>query len=155
VLRYGLVLFSCSSARSNSTGFEAPESSRSCATATALLLYALTSVRGASDVIGVIELLFAALIAARRFSPRAAAAGSIGAVAVFVGDADLLVSTPGFGSWCRASRGGPERDRRLSREGCLPPRRRRLGGAKRFAQFTGEGHSDSGVVGEAFRPTRR
>jgi reactive chlorine resistance protein C len=59
-------------------------------------LYALTSVRGASDVIGVIELLVAALIAARRFSPRAAAAGSMGAVAVFVATLTFLVSTPGI-----------------------------------------------------------
>ena len=59
-------------------------------------LYPLTSVKGASEVIGVIELLVAALIAARRFSPRAAAAGSIGAVAVFVATLTFLVSTPGI-----------------------------------------------------------
>src|SRR2546426_10582331 len=59
-------------------------------------LYPLPSVKGASEVIGVIELLVAALIAARRFSPRAAAAGSIGAGAVFVATLTFLVSTPGI-----------------------------------------------------------
>src|SRR3989454_12775678 len=59
-------------------------------------LYPLTSVRGASEVIGVIKLLVAALIAARRFSPRAAAAGSIGAVAVVVAALTFLGSTPGI-----------------------------------------------------------
>jgi len=59
-------------------------------------LYGLTSVSGASNVIGVIELLFAALIAVRRFSPPAAAIGSLGAVGMFVTTLTFLVSTPGL-----------------------------------------------------------
>jgi reactive chlorine resistance protein C len=58
-------------------------------------LLGLAGVRGASNVIGVIELLFAALIAVRRFSPLVAALGSLGAVGMFVTTLTFLVSTPG------------------------------------------------------------
>src|SRR5689334_862421 len=47
-------------------------------------LYALTDVRGASRIIGVAEIAITLLIAARPFSPRASAAGSIGAIGMFL-----------------------------------------------------------------------
>src|SRR2546427_5492026 len=56
----------------------------------------MSSERGASVVRGLMVLLVAPFMAARRFSPRAAAAGSIGAVAVFVATLTFLVSTPGI-----------------------------------------------------------
>jgi uncharacterized membrane protein YkgB len=62
-------------------------------------LYDLTDVRGASRVIGVVEIAIALLIASRPFSRRAAAIGSIGAVAMFLSTLSFLATTPGM--WAR------------------------------------------------------
>ena len=62
-------------------------------------LYAVTDTRGASRVIGFAEIAIALLIATRSFSPRASAAGSIGAVIMFLTTLSFLVTTPG--SWGR------------------------------------------------------
>ena len=59
-------------------------------------LYHVTDVRGASRVIGVAEIVIAILIAVRPFSPRAAAIGSIGAVAMFLTTLSFLATTPGM-----------------------------------------------------------
>jgi len=60
-------------------------------------LYGLTGVRGVSRIIGVAEIAIALLIAARPFSPRASAAGSIGAIVMFLTTLSFLATTPG--SW--------------------------------------------------------
>ena len=62
-------------------------------------LYALTGVREASRIIGCAEIAVALLMAARRFSWRASAAGSIGATLMFLTTLSFLVTTPG--SWGR------------------------------------------------------
>jgi len=60
-------------------------------------LYAVTGVHGVSRVIGVAEIVIALMIAARPFSARVSAAGSVGAVAMFVTTLSFLATTPG--SW--------------------------------------------------------
>jgi uncharacterized membrane protein YkgB len=60
-------------------------------------LYALTDVRGASRIIGVAEIAIALLIAARPLSARVSAAGSIGAMVMFLTTLSFLATTPG--SW--------------------------------------------------------
>lgn len=60
-------------------------------------LYALTGVRGASRIIGVAEIVIALLIAARPFSSRASAVGSLGAIFMFLTTLSFLATTPG--SW--------------------------------------------------------
>src|SRR4051794_33378003 len=47
-------------------------------------LYRIFSVRGTSDLIGIAELAIALLILLRPISPRAAMAGGIGAIAMFL-----------------------------------------------------------------------
>ena len=58
-------------------------------------LYAITSVQGASNVIGIAEILIGALLAAHRFAPRAAVAGGLAAVGMFLVTLTFLVTTPG------------------------------------------------------------
>jgi reactive chlorine resistance protein C len=58
-------------------------------------MYALFGVRGASAVIGVIEIASALLIAARRWAPGASAVGSLLAAGTFVVTLSFLVTTPG------------------------------------------------------------
>lgn len=60
-------------------------------------LYPLFGVQGGSEFIGVIELVLGTLIACRRWSPRASAAGSLIASAVFVVTLSFLVTTPNVG----------------------------------------------------------
>lgn len=60
-------------------------------------LYAFTDVGGASRIIGLTEIAIALLIAARPFSARASAAGSIGAIVMFLTTLSFLATTPG--SW--------------------------------------------------------
>ena len=60
-------------------------------------LYVLTDVRGASRIIGCAEIIIALLIALRPLSRRASAAGSIGAVFMFLTTLSFAISTPG--SW--------------------------------------------------------
>jgi reactive chlorine resistance protein C len=57
-------------------------------------LYDLFDVRIASDVIGLVEIAIGALIATRRFSPRASALGSLLAAAVLCVTMSFLVTTP-------------------------------------------------------------
>ena len=60
-------------------------------------LYHITSVQGASIVIGVAELCIALLIALRRWSPRLSAIGGAGAVATFLITLSFLFTTPNQG----------------------------------------------------------
>jgi reactive chlorine resistance protein C len=60
-------------------------------------LYAVTGVRGASRVIGIVEIAAALLMAARPFSARLSAVGSIAATLMFLTTLSFLATTPG--SW--------------------------------------------------------
>jgi uncharacterized membrane protein YkgB len=58
--------------------------------------YNLFSQQGLSNLIGLIELAIAALIAARPFNPRASALGGVLAVGLFATTLSFLFSTPGI-----------------------------------------------------------
>ena len=58
-------------------------------------MYGVLSVQGVSNVIGVVEIAIAALIAFRPISPKASFAGSLGAVVTFLLTVSFLLSTPG------------------------------------------------------------
>jgi len=58
--------------------------------------YHYLSVRQFSDVLGVVELSIASLIALRPWSPKACAIGSGAAVLMFLTTLSFLVSTPGW-----------------------------------------------------------
>jgi reactive chlorine resistance protein C len=58
-------------------------------------LYPLLGVRGASSLIGVMEIVTALLIASRRWRPRASAYGSLLGAATFATTLSFLVTTPG------------------------------------------------------------
>ena len=58
-------------------------------------VYGPISVRGFSTLLGVIEIAVAILIAARPFSPRASALGSVLAVGMFLTTLSFLLTTPG------------------------------------------------------------
>jgi reactive chlorine resistance protein C len=57
-------------------------------------LYALTSVQGGSNVIGVIELIVGVLLAVRPWWPRASVIGSLGATIAFAITLSFLFTTP-------------------------------------------------------------
>src|SRR5713101_9035750 len=57
-------------------------------------MYAVLSVQAVSNVIGLIEIATALLIAARPFSPEASFVGSLGAVVTFLLTISFLFSTP-------------------------------------------------------------
>src|SRR5262245_63277845 len=58
-------------------------------------LYPVLGIRGASNLIGVVELTAGLLIAQRRWSPRLSAVGSLIAVGTFLVTLSFLVTTPG------------------------------------------------------------
>jgi uncharacterized membrane protein YkgB len=58
-------------------------------------IYDLLSVRGASDVIGSIEIVVAVLIGLRPLSPKLSLLGSLAAVMTFLLTVSFLLSTPG------------------------------------------------------------
>jgi uncharacterized membrane protein YkgB len=58
-------------------------------------MYLVLGKQGVSNVIGTIELLVAALLALRPFSPRASLFGSLGAIATFLLTTSFLFTTPG------------------------------------------------------------
>ena len=58
-------------------------------------MYLVLGKQGVSNVIGVIELLVAALLVLRPFSPRASFFGSLGAIATFLLKISFLFTTPG------------------------------------------------------------
>jgi reactive chlorine resistance protein C len=58
-------------------------------------LYRIFSLQGVSNLIGVIEIVVALLIAVRPFSARLSFIGSIGAIITFVLTVSFLLSTPG------------------------------------------------------------
>jgi uncharacterized membrane protein YkgB len=96
VLRYGLVALLGLWGGFKFTGFEA-EGIRPLVEHSPLLhwLYPLLGVRGASALIGVVELVAALLICTRRWAPRLSAAGSLIAAGTFLVTLSFLVTTPG------------------------------------------------------------
>lgn len=60
-------------------------------------LYPSFGVQGGSEVIGIVELLIGGLIAARRWSPRASAIGSVAAAGMFLVTLSFLFTTPNVG----------------------------------------------------------
>ena len=59
-------------------------------------LYAVTSVQGGSNLIGVIELTIGVLLAVRPWWPRLSVIGSLGATITFAITLSFLVTTPGL-----------------------------------------------------------
>ena len=96
VLRYGLVALLLMWGAFKFTDFEA-EAIRPLIENSPLLswLYPLLGVRGTSALIGVIELVSAALISLRRWKPLWSAIGSLIAVATFLVTLSFLITTPG------------------------------------------------------------
>jgi uncharacterized membrane protein YkgB len=65
-------------------------------------LHAVLGTQGISNVIGVAEIVIAALIAARPFSPEASAMGSLLSIGMFLSTLSFLLSTPDlwhFAEW--------------------------------------------------------
>jgi reactive chlorine resistance protein C len=58
-------------------------------------MYGVLSVQGVSNLIGLTEIVVALLLLARPLSPRAGAAGGIGAAVIFLGTLSFLFTTPG------------------------------------------------------------
>ena len=95
VLRYALVLFLVLFGLAKFTAPEAETIQPWVANSPFLgWLYALTSVQGASNLIGVIELTVGALLAVRPWWPRASVVGSLGAIVAFVITFSFLFTTP-------------------------------------------------------------
>ena len=59
-------------------------------------LYAVTSVQGGSNLIGVVELTVGALLAVRPWWPRLSVIGSLGATLTFLLTLSFLFTTPGL-----------------------------------------------------------
>ena len=95
ILRYGLVFFLIGGGLTKFTQAEALTIQPWVGHSPFLgWLYAVTSVQGASNVIGVIELLLGALLAIRHWWPRLSAIGSLGACVQFVITFSFLFTTP-------------------------------------------------------------
>jgi uncharacterized membrane protein YkgB len=62
-------------------------------------LYLSFSVQGASNLIGISEIVVAVLLALRPISPRLTAIGSVGGIATFLVTLSFLFSTPGAFVW--------------------------------------------------------
>jgi uncharacterized membrane protein YkgB len=62
-------------------------------------LYRIFGLQAVSNLIGMIEILVASLIALRPFSPKISFIGSLGAIITFVLTVSFLFSTPGVFQW--------------------------------------------------------
>jgi uncharacterized membrane protein YkgB len=97
ILRYGLVLFLVLFGLAKFTAAEALTIQPWVANSPFLgWLYALTTVQGASNLLGVIELVLGLLLAVRPWWPRASVIGSLGATVAFAITLSFLVTTPGL-----------------------------------------------------------
>jgi len=95
ILRYGLVLFLVLFGLAKFTPVEAETIQPWVAHSPFLgWLYGFASVQGVSNLIGVIELTIAALLAVRHWWPRASFIGSLGAVVTFLITVSFLFTTP-------------------------------------------------------------
>ena len=96
VLRYGLVLVIFWIGCLKFTAYEA-QGVHAHASNSPLLSWAyhFLDVRNFSRVLGVVEIALAILIATRPLSPKVSAAGSLGAIAMFLTTLSFLLTTPG------------------------------------------------------------
>ena len=97
ILRYSLVLFLVLFGLAKFTAAEAMTIQPWVANSPFLAwLYAVTSVQGGSNVIGVVELAIGVLLAIRPWWPRLSVIGSLGAILTFVITFSFLFTTPGL-----------------------------------------------------------
>lgn len=97
ILRYSLVLFLVLFGLAKFTQAEALTIQPWVANSPFLgWLYATTSVQGASDVIGVVELTIAVLLAVRPWWPRASVIGGLAATLTFITTFSFAFTTPGL-----------------------------------------------------------
>lgn len=96
ILRYGLVFLLLASGAAKFTAFEA-EAIKPLVEHSPFMgwLYNILSPRGASALIGVVELAVGAVMAARKWLPRASGYGSLAAAGMFVVTLSFLFTTPG------------------------------------------------------------
>lgn len=97
ILRYGLVLFLALFGLAKFTPAEAETIQPWVAHSPFLgWLYGVTSVQGASNLIGVVELTIAVLLATRHWWPRVSFVGSLAATVTFLITLSFLFTTPGL-----------------------------------------------------------
>jgi len=97
VLRYGLVFFLVSIGLLKFTELEALAIQPWVAHSPFMSwLYAVTSLQGASNLIGVVELTLGGLLAVRRWWPKLSVIGSLGASVTFLITFSFLFTTPGL-----------------------------------------------------------
>jgi uncharacterized membrane protein YkgB len=97
VLRFGLVFFLLSIGLLKFTEAEALTIQPMVAHSPFMSwLYALTSVQGASNLIGVVEITLGVLLTVRRWWPRLSVVGSLGASVQFLITLSFLFTTPGL-----------------------------------------------------------
>ena len=95
ILRYGLVLFLVLFGLAKFTDAEAQTIQPWVANSPFLgWLYAVTTLQGASNIIGIIELTVGALLAVRPWWPRVSVVGSLGATIAFLITLSFLFTTP-------------------------------------------------------------
>lgn len=97
VLRYGLVIVLLWVGLLKFTAYEA-EGIKGLVLNSPLLswVYNIMSVQSFSALLGIIEISLGILIAARNFSPKLSAIGSMGAIIMFLITLSFLLSTPGI-----------------------------------------------------------
>jgi reactive chlorine resistance protein C len=95
ILRYGMALFLIGSGLTKFTEFEALWIQPLMANSPFFAwIYGLTSVQGASNLIGVIEITLGALVVLRHWWPTLSAIGSLGAALTFMCTFSFLFTTP-------------------------------------------------------------
>jgi uncharacterized membrane protein YkgB len=95
ILRYGLVLFLVLFGLAKFTDAEAQTIHPWVANSPFLgWLYAVTTLQGGSNIIGIIELTVGALLAVRPWWPRVSVVGSLGATIAFLITLSFLFTTP-------------------------------------------------------------
>ncbi len=96
IIRYGLVIILLWVGALKFTAYEA-EGIQGLVANSPLMswLYSVTSVRGASMLIGAIEIISGLMIATRPVAPKISAVGSIGAIIIFLLTLTFVFTTPG------------------------------------------------------------
>ncbi len=96
IIRYGLVVILLWVGALKFTAYEAEGIQGLIANSPLMSwMYSVMSVRGASMLIGTIEILCGLLIVMRPFAPRISAIGSFGAIITFLTTLTFLLTTPG------------------------------------------------------------
>jgi reactive chlorine resistance protein C len=104
ILRYGLVLFLIGSGLTKFTEFEALWIQPLHANSPFFSwMYRVTSVQGASNVIGIIEIALGGLLAVRHWWPMLCAIGTLGAAVTFLFTFSFVFTTPNVSSELGAS----------------------------------------------------